>query len=169
MNKNKIVTYGIILFVLVGLLATYLILRNKNNTLNQKIDTSNWKPYINQQLGFSLLLPPEWSVDNKRSNRSKSGDDVVFKPAEGFSGESHEGISVDAANGNTADDYISKIYKPVIISTGSIMIDGEVGKYAETSEFATTTVFVVHKDKIYTFTSQQMVSSGILSTFKFLN
>jgi len=67
-----------------------------STTQNSATQSNNWKTYTNTALGFSIKYPTDWKIDSFRSDRTKSGSDVVFDI--GQQSESHEGIRVDKSN-----------------------------------------------------------------------
>lgn len=149
------------------LVSTFKFDRNNQNikTTFDFVDTNNWSLYTNSKLGFSIKLPLDWKVDDLRSNRERSGDDVVFDIG---IPESHEGISADPAGTKTVDDLVGEFNPEIILSIKDIVVDGEKGKQIQTGEFATSYAFVKHKDKIYTFSGNRLFSDNILYTFQFL-
>ena len=139
----------------------------------QALDTSNWQTYRNEQYGFELQLPPSWSVDPTRSNRQKSGDDIVFNF--GIT-ESHESISRYEAKGRSLNEYMQSTFGKVIGNLppngvpNNIIIDSEFGKEFTPLKGSDnfSVILVKHNDYIYRFvTSGYLKNSGILSTFKF--
>lgn len=128
-------------------------------------NVDSWQLYTNSDLGFLLRLPPSWTVDPRRSDRAKYGNDVVFDIG---MPESLEAINVDLARGKTVDDFIQH-YDGEILSTSVITVDGKIGKTIQTGEMGIAYIYVVHDGKLYTFVTQGAFErDGVLATFKFL-
>jgi predicted Zn-dependent protease len=130
-------------------------------------DTANWKTYRNEKLGFEIKYPPEWKIDALRSNRAKSGSDLVFDI--GLAGHNHEGVRVDISS-STVDEWVSKLDKKVIIEISDFIVGGQPAKRVDTSEFAGTLIVTKFNDRLYLFyTMGKMIDNGVLSTFKFIS
>lgn len=127
--------------------------------------TANWETYTNTTLGFSIKYPTDWTVDSLRSNREKSGSDVVFDIG---IPESHEGVRVDVSN-LTLDEWVSQSDKNVIEETYRLTIDGQPAIRIDTTEFGQKLIGVKFNDKLYVFTTGgRMIENGTLSTVKFI-
>lgn len=120
----------------------------------------------NEEYGIELRYPAEWSIDEFRSDREKSGSDIVFDIG---IPESHEGIRVDKSSNATVEYSVQNIDPEVIENITDLVIDGEPATRVDTTEFGTTRIFVKHGDTLYEFiTGGRMIDMGVIASVKFL-
>jgi hypothetical protein len=166
-----IISLGIICFALwYGYNKQVQDLRNEE-TLKLLVNTptdpvSDWKTYRNEEYGFEIKYPPEWKIDTLRSDRVRSGSDLVFDI--GLYGHNYEGIKVDMSS-STVDEWVSEIDREVIIKISDFVVGGQPAKMVDTSEFAGKLIITKFDGRLYVFsTTGHMIDNGVLSTFKFI-
>ncbi|MFH0863506.1 MAG: PsbP-related protein [Candidatus Gottesmanbacteria bacterium] len=139
--------------------------------------TANWKTYINTEDNYSLLYPPDWTLDTTTLE--------IIPPTEGLGGEGRIFINVNASDGS-----LEQFMEATNPSTGTknsqvytlvkqIQINGVNGILTKGGccGFGGQHVFVQHNNKTYHLTLKgpvdnpksdyQTVFDQILSTFKF--
>ena len=170
--RQKFIIVGTVLLFLSGCQNGISIGRktesNSSSSGGQTSLAAEKKMYRNEQYGFQVELPANWSVDQELSNRDLSGEDIFFDTGID-AGEVHEGIKVDVSKGGTVEDLVKKIDKNIIWNISDISVDGEKGKRVDTTEFAQIIILVPHGGFIYQFTTGgAMISEGVLASVHFL-
>ncbi|MFZ2167291.1 MAG: Ser-Thr-rich GPI-anchored membrane family protein [Minisyncoccia bacterium] len=131
--------------------------------------TADWKTYTNGALGFSIKYPTDWKIDSLRSDRTKSGSDVVFDIGQP---ESHESITVDTSN-LSLDEWANKMQQAFVTEgtykgMSRMTMGGQPAVQIDTTAWGQKLIGVKFDGKLYVFTTGgKMIENGMLGTFKF--
>lgn len=123
-----------------------------------------WKTYQNEEYGFEIQYPSEWSIDTERS----TANEVVFDT--GYP-ESREAISFERNVKNiSASDWVEmnrKKHEDVILSESEVVVAG-VGAYKiKTGEFAQSYIVFSTPEFLYVITTMGLiVENGLLERMK---
>lgn len=165
---KKIVGYVCCALLVGGCISTQTPIDEATSSQSpSKLSQTMPKTLRSEKYGIELRYPAEWSIDEFRSDREKSGSDIVFDTG---NPESHEGIRVDRNSNATIEDSVQKIDPEVIASITDIVIDTEPAKRVDTTEFGMTRIFVKHGNTLYEFITggTTMIDMGVIDSVKFL-
>src|SRR6266498_167738 len=131
------------------------------------IDISAWKTYRNEQYGFEIKIPEEWTSVARRDNKHYGALIIVSfssKVTDNFA----ELLVYDVQN-RTPAQLLSSIYDTESVS---YIRDGMLGSYSATlfnldSLAAVKGVIIQHAERFYVFQDDGSLTDRILSTFKF--
>lgn len=180
-NQKGFIPVIIILVVLIGIGGIFYLRLPKYRfgaILSTPLPTSissisNWKTYVNTELGYSIKIPSTWSYDDQHSKINVSFENNQNQDVDGnFSILVTKAESIDKYLGEALSSY----YKSTTLNNLSLagVTATKVTTRLNNESTYSQDWFVINKNRMYiiSYTTYQEVENKfdqILSTFKFID
>ncbi len=131
---------------------------------------NGWTSYSSDAGNFSLSIPADWDVTSSASITSFRSEKTQILPDLTIAAQKNAAALYKNAGAKSLQEYLSKLP-----SNGDVAVSFQ-GRDAWTydykgKDFETRTIFIEHKDALYTLTqsrsTNELTSSQVLSTFTF--
>lgn len=160
-NRWLIWAVAYLLFIFVALLGYIQVsdLKLETEQLLAESNFKSWHPYRNQDLGFSLRYPADWSIE------PDSESSIDFVPGD----LARQGVNVSVYD---PSDYNAVRRALEIKSENPIVVDGMKGVELETiladGKAQETVVAVEHADNLYVLRGPKPALRQFVQTFNFI-
>jgi len=130
----------------------------------EPIDTSDWQTYNNEEFGFEVKYPADWTIESSLSDE----DTVVFGMP--FPGEIfiYESIGFRMTDLTLEEWQAQELGPSEVQKVSETTFNGERALRIETGLPIGIITYVKHNGVLYSFPGHRLFNNGMLSTFRFL-